>query len=131
DQSPDHKVGLILGRGLIDEKRYVEALDLCDHEVMSQKAWPLLVDLQSHAFTNHEFEISGRAGALAFAAQADPKVAYNVGCAFARSGNSSQALVWLECAIASGFSDKNLLATDADLESIRSHSGFADLLNRN
>ena len=40
------------------------------------------------------------------------------------------SIVWLEHAIVSGFSDKNLLATDPDLESIRSQPGFDHILKR-
>ena len=60
----------------------------------------------------------------------DPEIAYNAARAFARDSDSTQALVWLEKAIASGFSDKNLLATDPDLQSLRSQPGFVDLLQR-
>ena len=130
DRSPDYRVGLILSKALLAEKRYADVLDLCDHEVMSQDVSPVLVNLQNDAFNNQEFEIAGKAGALAFAAKPDPNVAYNAACAFARAGNSTQALVWLERAIASGFNDKNLLATDADLEAIRTQPGFADLLEK-
>jgi hypothetical protein len=57
-------------------------------------------------------------------------VAYNAACAFARASDPAQAMVWLENAIASGFSDKNLLATDPDLQSMRSQPGFDDLLEK-
>ncbi len=97
---------------------------------MSEAVWALSINLQNDAFNNHEFEISGRAGALAYEQKPDPNIAYNAACAFARAGDSTQALVWLERAIASGFSDKNLLATDPDLESIRSQPGFDDILKR-
>ena len=130
DQSPDYQLGLILSQALMAEKRYAEVLELCGHDVMSEAVWPLSINLQNAAFENHEFEISGRAGALAYEQKPDPSVAYNAACAFARAGDSTQALVWLERAIASGFSDKNLLATDPDLESIRPQPGFDDILKR-
>lgn len=130
DQSPDCQLGLIFGQALMAEKRYADVLELCGHAVMSQATLPLSINLQIDAFNNHEFEISGRAGALAFEEKPDPNVAYNAGCAFARADDSTQAVVWLERAIASGFSDKNLLATDSDLESLRSQRGFDDLLER-
>jgi hypothetical protein len=44
-------------------------------------------------------------------------VAFNAACAFARASDSAQALAWLEKAIASRFSNKDLLATDPDLKS--------------
>jgi Zn-dependent protease len=130
DQSPDYQLGLMLSQALMAEKRYADVLDLCGHDVMSQAIWPLSINLQNDAFNNHEFEISGRAGALAYEQKPDPTTAYNAGCAFARASDSTQALVWLERAIASGFSNKNLLATDPDLESIRSQPGFDDILKR-
>ena len=130
DQSPDYQLGLILNQALMAERRYSDVLDLCGHAVMSQAIWPLSVNLQTDAFNNHEFEIAGRAGALAYEQKPDPNIAYNAGCAFARASDSTQALVWIQRAIASGFSDKNLLATDPDLESIRSQPGFVDLLER-
>ena len=130
EKSPDYQLGLMLSQALMAEKRYAEVLDLCGLDVMSQAIWPLSINLQIDAFNNHEFEIAGRAGALAFEEKPDPNVAYNAACAFARASDSTRALAWLERAIASGFSDKNLLATDSDLESLRSQPGFDDLLER-
>jgi Zn-dependent protease len=130
DHSPDYQLGLILSQALMAERSYSEVLDLCDHAVMSEAIWPLSHNLQIEAFDNHEFEIAGRAGALAYEQKPDPNTAYNAGCAFARASDSTQALVWLERAIASGFSDKNQMATDPDLESIRSQPSFVDLLER-
>jgi len=112
------------------EKRYAEVLDLCLLSVMSPGVRSLSVNLQNEAFENQQFEISGKAGALAYGQKPDPNVAYNAACAFARASDSEQALLWLERAIASGFSDKNLLATDPDLQSMRSQPGFDHLLAR-
>lgn len=129
-QTPHYELGLILSHALMTQKRYADVLELCGHEVMSEGVWPLSNNLQIEAFNNNEFEISGRAGALAYEQKPHPNTAYNAGCAFALASDSKQALVWLEHAIASGFSDKNLLATDPDLESIRSQPGFDDILKR-
>ncbi len=130
DQSADYQVGLMLSQALMAERRYSEVLDLCSHPAMSEAIWSLSVNLQIQAFKNNEFEIAGRAGALAYEQKPDPNIAYNAGCAFARASDSTQALVWLQRAIASVFSDKNVLATDPDLESIRSQPGFVELLER-
>ena len=130
DESPDYQVGLILSEALRAEKRYAEGLELCGHPVMTEAVWPISVNIQSDAFENQQFEISGRAGALAFEQKRDPNIAYNTACAYARNSDSTQALVWLEKAIASGFSDKNHLATDPDLQSIRSQPGFVALFER-
>lgn len=130
DQSSDYQVGLMLSQALMAEKRYAEVLELCQLGVMSPTLLPLSINLQIEAFENDQFEIAGKAGALAFAQKPDPNVAYNAACAFARASDSAQALLWLERAIASGFSDKNLFATDPDLQSIRSQPGFDHLLER-
>lgn len=130
DQSSDYQVGLMLSQALMAKKRYAEVLDLCQLSVMSPSLLPLSLNLQIDAFQNDQFEISGKAGALAYEQKPDPNVAYNAACAFARASDSAQALEWLERAIASGFSDKNLLATDPDLQSIRSQPGFDHLLER-
>jgi Zn-dependent protease len=128
DKSPDYQCGLILSQALMAEKKYADVLDLCGHEVMSQAILPLSSNLQVDAFKAHEFEISGKAGVLAFQQNPDPNIAYNAGCAFARANDSTLALFWLERAIASGFCDRSLLADDSDLESIRSQPGFARIL---
>jgi tetratricopeptide (TPR) repeat protein len=130
DQSSDYQVGLILSQALMAEKRYAEVLDLCHLSVMAPGVLALSLNLQIDAFQDHEFEIAGKAGALAYEQKPDPNVAYNAACAFARASDSVQALAWLEKAIASGFSDKNLLATDPDLQSMQSQPGFDHLLER-
>ena len=130
EQSSDYQVGLMLSQALMAEKRYAEVLDLCHLSVMSRSLLPLSLNLQIDAFQNDQFEISGKAGALAYEQKPDPAVAYNTACAFARASDSAQALVWLERAMASGFNDNNLLATDPDLQSVRSQPEFDHLLER-
>jgi hypothetical protein len=129
-QSTDYQLGLMLSQALMAEKRYAEVLDLCRRSVMSPGVLQLSLNLQTDAFQNNQFEIAGKAGALAYEQKPDPTVAFNAACAFARASDSAQALVWLERAIASGFSDKNLLITDPDLQSVRSEPGFDRLLER-
>jgi Zn-dependent protease len=130
DQRSDYQVGLMLGQALLAEKRYAEVLDLCQLSVMAPALLSLSINLQIDAFENDQFEISGKAGALVYEQKREPNVAYNAACAFARASDPAQAMVWLENAIASGFSDKNLLATDPDLQSMRSQPGFDDLLEK-
>ena len=130
EHSSDYQVGLMLSKALMAEKRYAEVLDLCHQSVMSPGLLPLSLNLQKDAFQNDQFEISGKAGALAYEQKPDPAVAYNAACAFARASDSAQALAWIERAIASGFSDKNLLTSDPDLQSVRSQPGFDRLLER-
>jgi Zn-dependent protease len=130
DQSSDYQLGLMLSQALMAEKRYAEVLDLCHRSVMSPGILQMLLNLETAAFQSNQFEISAKAGALAYEQKPDPTVAYNAACAFARASDPAQALVWLEKAIASGFSDKKLLATDPDLLAVRSQPGFGHLLER-
>jgi tetratricopeptide (TPR) repeat protein len=130
DYSPDYQLGLMLSQALMAEKRYAEVLDLCQLSVMSPGLLALSRNLQCDAFQDESFEIAGKAGALAYEQEPGPYVAYNAACAFARASDQPQALVWLERAVASGFRDKSLFATDPDLQSMRSHPAFDQLLQR-
>ena len=129
-QTPDYQLGLMLSHALMAEKRYAEVLELCGNDVMSEAILPLSTNVQIDAFNNQEFQISSRAGALAYEQKPDPNIAYKAACAFARAGDSPQALAWLERAVASGFNDKNRLANDSDLASIRSQPEYDDILKR-
>ncbi len=53
---------------------------------------------------------------------------YNAGCAASRLGQTDAAFTWLGKAVGLGFGDRNLLATDKDLESIRKDARFGTLL---
>jgi hypothetical protein len=53
---------------------------------------------------------------------------YNIACANALKGHKEEALAWLEKALAAGFSQEELLRTDADLESLRGDPRFKKLL---
>ena len=57
-------------------------------------------------------------------------ILYNEACAFAKEGNVEVAEKSLAEAIESGFSDFELLRSDADMEAIRSAPGFEDKLKQ-
>jgi len=127
-RSPTEHLGMILYQALINEKTWVEALDLCGHSVLSDVSWKLYVNLQSEAFASGEFRLAAQAGSLAFEKQADPNVAYNVACSLARDSEITKACEWLQRAIDSGFKNKDLLATDPDLDSLRPSPEFEAIL---
>jgi len=54
---------------------------------------------------------------------------YNLACAHARSGNARKALENLRRAVVEGLSDRNLILSDADLESIRDTPEFREILS--
>ncbi|MDF1838085.1 MAG: FG-GAP-like repeat-containing protein, partial [Planctomycetota bacterium] len=53
---------------------------------------------------------------------------YNAGCAASRLGQADAAFTWLGKAVGLGFGNRQLLATDKDLESIRKDARFATVL---
>jgi acetyl esterase/lipase len=55
---------------------------------------------------------------------------YNAGCAYALIGESEKALDLLDRAVAAGFSQRQALATDHDLDSLRSNPRFQALLEK-
>ncbi|HEX5053368.1 MAG TPA: tetratricopeptide repeat protein [Planctomycetota bacterium] len=52
---------------------------------------------------------------------------YNVACVHALKGRTDEAFTWLEKAIGAGFRDAELLATDSDLDSLRTDARFKKL----
>jgi Zn-dependent protease len=124
ERAPTKQLGMLLYQALINDKSYVEALELCGHPLLSDVSWELYVNLANEAFASTAFRMAAQAGATAFEKQPDPNVAYNTACALARDSEITAACKWLERAIDSGFNNKDLLATDPDLESLRSQPEF-------
>jgi Zn-dependent protease len=127
-RSPTEQLGMILCQALIKDKSWVEALELCGHPVLSDVSWKLYVNLQNEAFASGEFKVAAQAGSLAFEKQPDPNVAYNIACSLARDSEITKACAWLERAIDSGFNNKDLLATDPDLDSLRPSPEFGAIV---
>jgi hypothetical protein len=92
--------------------------------VLTDVSWKLYVSLLAEAFENSEFKVAAQAGSMAFEKQPDPNVAYNVACSLTRNSQITEAFEWLKRAIDSGFNDKELIATDSDLDSLRQHPEF-------
>jgi len=86
--------------------------------------------LQTEAFNSGLFKFSADAGILAYEQKIDPKVAYNVACAFARDANLSEAMEWVRRALDAGFGDRDALLFDPDLEALRSVPEFGSVLAR-
>ncbi len=58
----------------------------------------------------------------------DPMLLYNLGCIHALAGDPEEALDCLSWAVAGGLSQKNWFLHDGDLDSIRSHLRFQELM---
>jgi len=68
-------------------------------------------------------------GDLTRAEPYDPIAAYNMACALARKGDERSAVDWLEKAISLGYSDREHLERDPDLESLRDRPDYRRLLS--
>ena len=60
----------------------------------------------------------------------EPSILYNVACVYSNLGEVEKAVECLEKAVAHGFSDKQWLMHDSDLNALRGHPRFQALLNR-
>ena len=56
--------------------------------------------------------------------QQDPQIHYNLACAYVRQGDKASAIKSLQQAVALGFADPTLLATDRDLATLRDEPEF-------
>ena len=126
-KSPSQWLGYLLGQAVIKAKRFDDALSLLSLPSLVSHAPRLYVALAGEAFQSGQYEMSARAGRLAFERVADPMVAYNIGCAMARAGRTDESMVWLGRAVEAGFRDQTLLNTDPDLTNLRSFPEFASL----
>ena len=124
----DQEVGKMLYKILVGMNDFTGALDLCRHPAMTEVSWNLLVDLQAEAFHREAFKVAAEAGTRAYAQKADARIAYNVACAFSRDSQVKEALVWVRHALDSGFSDKDALLSDPDLNALRTLPEFSSLV---
>ncbi len=60
----------------------------------------------------------------------EPSILYNVACVYSNLGRMDEAIDCLEKAAAHGFSDKDWVLHDTDLDPLRSHPRFQELINR-
>jgi Zn-dependent protease len=129
-QTLDDDIGTMLIESLTRENRFAEAVEVLKNDAIVKQKFALAAKIQYEAFNKTDFESSATAGSIAFQLNPDANVAYNNACAFARSGELTKGLYWLELAINEGFDDRAHLTTDPDLELLRQASGFASLLRR-
>jgi len=85
-----------------------------------------LVQLQAHLHAAGRYPEAASVGHRAFQAGLEDSAlsAYNVACSLACAGQTAEALDWLERAAGAGFTDRNLLDGDPDLEPLRSFDRY-------
>ncbi len=64
---------------------------------------------------------------LAVLASMNSMVTYNLACLDALSGNSDEALTWLEEAVETGYSDADWMLQDQDLATLRENPRFLEI----
>jgi adenylate cyclase len=85
-----------------------------------------------HLHAAGRFDAAARTGRRALeAGPGDPgRVAYNLACSLARSGDTEAALEWLERAVDLGFEDTRLMEVDSDVDPLRGDGRFQALTRR-
>ena len=130
EKQPEMQIGIMLCKTLLGVPDFAAALELCRHPALAEVRFGLTVEVELEAFNHGDFELSAAAGMAAYEEKADPSVAYNVACAFARDSKHAAALRWTEKAIDAGFSEAETLRSDPDLDAIRSLPEFAVLMEK-
>jgi hypothetical protein len=75
--------------------------------------------LAARAFYSEFFELASAASEARFQRFAIAEGAYNVACCCARQGKVEEGVDWLAKALQAGFSDRELMAKDPDLDALR------------
>jgi tetratricopeptide (TPR) repeat protein len=117
----------MLFQALLQANRPQQALQLFSQPVFEGRSASFYLHLQNQAFEQREIELAAQLGLQAFEKTKDPIIAYNIACAFALQGNLPEALQWLLRAVESGFSDRTLLESDADIAEVRKLPEFERL----
>jgi Zn-dependent protease len=125
---PSGAVGRALCRALVRAGHDERAFELCGRPESAPFAAELLDGIAAEAFVAGRHDLAARAWAGAAEASAEPMLAYNAGCAFARAGRPDEALEWLDTAARRGFSNAELAASDEDLASLRGRPELAAFL---
>jgi tetratricopeptide (TPR) repeat protein len=129
-EQPLANTGLLLFNSLIETNSFSEALELCEHPALIEIKRTLYLYLQNKAFYGEAFMLSAEVGQRAFELQNNAGVAYNIACAFARLDKTAEGLKWLALAVENGFNDKNALASDSDIDALRSSPEFEEIVKK-
>ncbi len=122
---------MVVAQEHIDSQEWQAAVDVLRGVTQSQpdnpRAW-LLLGYALHAAGRVDEALPYHLMGAEFD-QTAPVCMYNVACVYALKGNSDKALTWLEKSVEAGFSQRQQMQTDPDLESIRSDERFARIMD--
>jgi len=113
-----------------DWKKAAEAYSaITKTEPKSGRAWYRLGASRAHLGKLEE-AIASYVKADELTNRENPRISYDLACAFARRGDQAQALAWLDKAVARGFRLSETMKKDEDLASLRGSDRFAAILQQ-
>jgi Zn-dependent protease len=128
--APSPDLNFTLANALIIAGRLPEAPPLIARQQHPEYAAGAYKMLQIAAFHSGDYELSAEAGRQALERTREPEVAYNIACAEARAGHADESMAWIERAVEMGYRNGAAMASDPDLETLRSRPDFNALCDR-
>src|SRR5215475_4762536 len=128
--APSPDLNFTLANALMIAGRFQDAALLIARQQHPEYAAAAYKTLQVAAFHSGAYELSAVAERQAFERTKEPGIAYNIACAEARAGRADEALAWIERAVELGYRDVEAMASDSDLETLRSRPEFESICDR-
>jgi Zn-dependent protease len=128
--APSPDLNFTLANALIIAGRFQDAGSLITRQQHPKYAAAAYKTLQVAAFHSGDYKLSAEAGRQAFERTKEAGIAYNIACAEARAGRADEALSWIERAVEMGYRDAKAMASDSDLETLRSRPEFEAICGR-
>jgi Zn-dependent protease len=128
--APSPDLNYTLANALMIAGRFQDAASLIARQQHPEYAAAAYKTLQVAAFHSGDYKLSAEAGRQVFERTKEPGIAYNIACAEARAGRADEALAWIERAVELGFRNVDAMASDSDLETLRSRPEFGAICDR-
>ena len=128
--APSPDLNFTLANALMIAGRFQDAGSLITRQQHPKYAAAAYKTLQLAAFHSGDYKLSAEAGRQAFERTKEAGIAYNIACAEARAGRADEALAWIERAVEMGYRDAKSMASDSDLETLRSRPEFEAICGR-
>jgi Zn-dependent protease len=128
--APSPDLNFTLANALMIAGRFQDAGSLITRQQHPKYAAAAYKTLQVAAFHSGDYKLSAEAGRQAFERTKEAGIAYNIACAEARAGRADEALAWIARAVEMGYRDAKAMASDSDLETLRSRPEFEAICGR-